>query len=373
MTTVTIERRCKDIHPELRPNECPTCRGFSPSRATEMRRSRASLPCTHLGEPTGQTVECQSCGGSVRLKVRACAVHGTCTEGKKVDGHACCQGCPDRKVAAPPIEWISADRLARDSVRLAALLPTGVDGIVGIPRSGMIPAAMAATLLHLPLWELGDGGLRPLVPHISRSKGRYFEPTQWAVIDDTVYSGAAMQKARRVMEGRQTVYAAVYARTEAGPVIDLFVESLPAPHLLEWNLVNSGPFVGNSTNGYYERGIALDLDGVIVHDAESGGRVGTPYLAPRYAPCRLIATGRKERDRAVTEAQLRALGVRWERLEMFPDADPFTPGAAAAHKARHYATSGCGFFVESDPGQAAEICRLTRKPVVCPRAGRVFQ
>jgi len=58
--------------------------------------------CGHRGDLTGDVVECPTCSGTVRLKLRACTIHGTCTEAKPVTGHGCCQGCPDRKAAEIP-------------------------------------------------------------------------------------------------------------------------------------------------------------------------------------------------------------------------------------------------------------------------------
>jgi hypothetical protein len=55
------------------------------------------LSCLHRGEQTGWA-DCESCptAGKVKLKVFACALHGTCSLGK-LDGIAFCQACPDRK------------------------------------------------------------------------------------------------------------------------------------------------------------------------------------------------------------------------------------------------------------------------------------
>lgn len=38
----------------------------------------APLPCVHLG-PEVRRVACESCRGSVQIKVFACAIHGECT------------------------------------------------------------------------------------------------------------------------------------------------------------------------------------------------------------------------------------------------------------------------------------------------------
>jgi hypothetical protein len=52
---------------------------------------------------------------------------------------------------------------------------------------------------------------------------------------------------------------------------------------------------------------------------------------------------------------------------------PRDPLPIARYKAEHFAASGLAYFVESDPVQAAEIARLTKRPVICPAAGEVFQ
>lgn len=193
------------------------------------------------------------------------------------------------------------------------------------------------------------------------------------VVDDTVYGGAAMRRARAAMGGQPAVYAAVYVRPQARGAVDLAGVDLPCPHLLEWNLLNCGVAWGNAANPIFRRGVAVDLDGIILHDSDSGGDVGGPYLVPRMRPIPLICTGRPETARAQTEAQLRQWGAKWARLEMYPGGRIPDVLTVAAYKAKHYAASGCGFFLESDPIQAAEIHRLSRMPVVCPRVGKVWQ
>jgi hypothetical protein len=276
---------------------------------------------------------------------------------------------------------VSTARLVTDSVALAGLLPLDCCGVAGIPRSGMLPASVIATHLHLPLYELTESGQLNRLGHGSRGRSLGFSVESprgrvgpLAVVDDTVYGGAAMRNARAHVARlkRAAVFAAVYARPESAGVVDVFARLLRSPHLLEWNFANNGPFAGFAANPAYKAGVALDLDGVVVHDADSGGRIGTPFLVPRTHPCRLIATGRPGRHRAATEALLRQLGARWERLEMLPDGTPETAEAIAEHKATHYAASRCGFFVESDPVQAELIFRLSGKPTVCPRTVQVW-
>lgn len=56
----------------------------------------ADVPCVHLGDPTGEKVECKTCAGRVKLKVYSCEVHGTCTIKTRHDGASgCCAGCKE--------------------------------------------------------------------------------------------------------------------------------------------------------------------------------------------------------------------------------------------------------------------------------------
>lgn len=268
-------------------------------------------------------------------------------------------------------EWVTSAKLAAEALDLAAKLPRGLAGIAGIPRSGMIPAAIVASHLHLPLFELAAGRLN-LLGHGTRGVLPGEGPI--AVIDDTVYSGRAMARARSAMQAlkREAMFATIYCRPETVKSVDFHARLLPSPHLLEWNLLNCAVLAGNSIDPVFGRGVALDLDGVIVHDAQSGGPVLSPYLVPRTVAAPLIVTGRSEAARTETEGLLRAIGAKWSRLEMLPAVVPLTTETAAEHKARLYGESGCGFFVESCPIQAELIHRTSGKPVICPVAGKVW-
>lgn len=251
---------------------------------------------------------------------------------------------------------------------LAGKLPPDTSGVVGIPRSGMIPASIIATHLHVPLYELTTDGPRRLG---NGGRGTGSQAGRPVVIDDTVNRGGSIARARAVMEG-DAVYAAVYVNPNAVGVVDVYGELLAGPHILEWNLFNSAMWSPGQPLTYFGGGVATDLDGILCHDAESGGVVGTPYLLPRSSPCRLIVSGRPERHRAATEQWLRTWGVKWDRLELLPDDVEATPEHIAGFKAGHYRESLCGLYVESDPGQAERIADLSGKPVVCPRAKTVY-
>jgi hypothetical protein len=65
-------------------------------------RPAPAPPCAHLGQPTGATVACATCSGTVALKVFACAVHGTCFPRANAVGLRSCDGCADRRATEAP-------------------------------------------------------------------------------------------------------------------------------------------------------------------------------------------------------------------------------------------------------------------------------
>lgn len=294
---------------------------------------------------------------------------------------------------SPLAEWVSTQQLVSDSILLAGKIPPNVSGIVGIPRSGMLPASIIATHLQLPLLELpysSASGPRPL------GWGSRGYSLRWAgdrqgplvVVDDTICAGTAMMRAKEQMQGQKALFAAVYPVIRKVSDLDLYARPIADIQLLEWNVFNSGLWYGHANHNMYGAGIACDFDGILCHDptvkdddSESGVAAytgwlenATPLHLPRRLPCRLIVTARLERFRPQTEAWLRRWGVRWERLVMHKGASFWERNNSdvAAWKAHVFAASDCGVFIESDPHQAARIFDLSRKFVACPARGKVW-
>ncbi len=349
----------------------------APVRLGKLSRVRA---CKYAGPRA-----CDTCGSPDRHCLKG---HGviqlvgkcqTCDDYEAVTTPAPTPARSSPRAALPPfpdpLTWVSTAQLVADAVALAGLAPVNCSGVVGVPRSGMLPASVIAMHLHLPLGEIDAAGKVRWLAHGTRGgSGLARQAGPILVVDDTIYAGGATRRARQQLAGTPAVFAAIYARPEAAAVADLYARPLPGPHLLEWNYPNNGNVGGLVCDpATYGHATATDLDGVLVHDDLSGGPIGTPYLAPRLFPVSLIVTGRNERHRAATEAHLRQLGIRWKRLEMLPDHVPLNTETAAAHKARVFAASPHGYFLESCPDQARLIHAQAGKPVICPRAGKVFQ
>lgn len=316
--------------------------------------------------------KCLSCVEHFNAELETCT-HPRCGCGmKKQRGIIDALGwaskrCPIGRWDDPPPRWISNSDLARDTLALVGALPPNLAGVVGVPRSGMLPASILATHLHLPLFSWRDS-IEPVGNGWRLSDAPEFHGDgPLLVIDDTSYGGNTSKNVRsrwkEVGRGRELIFAAVYSTPRqyhrVGPMPDLAAAIVDPPHFLEWNFFNST----------YVPHTAFDFDGVLTIDGTT-----QPLHLPRKWPVELIVTGRFERDRAGSEAWLREHGINCKRLVMYPGslAERDQPGAIAAYKAEHFQASALKWFVESDAEQAQAIARLTGKHVLCPPAGKVF-
>ena len=131
------------------------------------------------------------------------------------------------KTVCTMIAYKTYTDLARDVRGAATALPHDLALIVGMPRSGMIPAHMLGAFLHVPVCTLPEylhgivpsSGCRPLRPENCGVK-------RVLVVDDTVNTGASMQRARSDLllhEGSDDfVFYAVYATTESKDMVDVY-------------------------------------------------------------------------------------------------------------------------------------------------------
>ena len=274
--------------------------------------------------------------------------------------------------------FVRTSQLIEDAQALARLVAPDVDGVVAIARSGLLPASIVATALHVPLWSVSPHSPLVSVGHGGRLRGAVEQPPRHLlVLDDTMSSGAAldacMPKVAAAFPDARVSRAAVYARPKVAHKVDVCAALYGGVHYLEWNWTNAG----------HGQDAGYDFDGVLCRDfthdecrdmdtyRAAMARI-TPLYLPRRKPVALIATARPESTRELTEDWLRRHGVAWHRLEMWPGPWATPWPEIAAWKADHYGRSGCALFAESDPRQAEEIHRRTRRPVLCPALGRVL-
>jgi len=247
--------------------------------------------------------------------------------------------------------------------KLISKIPKDVGLVIGIPRSGMLPASILATLLGVPLAAIGEVPKVGARGSLFRAKGR-----KVLLVDDSIYGGAAMQKGLQEARNYDCITCAIYAHPKAINKVDLYAEVLNGPRMFEWN------FLGiEATKSYM-----FDMDGVICTDPAVFDDDGSiymneiskgvfPFLLPQVK-IHSICTNRIERWRGITEAWLDKHGVLYNDLIMQPYSTAverrkksFTP----EYKALHFNQSNATVFVESHYAQAIEIAKRTDKCVLC--------
>ncbi|GAB5563755.1 MAG: phosphoribosyltransferase family protein [Winogradskyella sp.] len=253
------------------------------------------------------------------------------------------------------------------------MIPRDFDLIVGVPRSGMLPANLLALYLNLPYTDLHSF----INGHIYKAgeRGQYFDIKQFKkvlVVDDSVSSGSAMKKCKASLADLESQfdlkYAAIYVLPGKQNTVDYSFETVGIPRYFQWNIFN------HSTLDK----ACFDIDGVLCVDPtpeqnDDGPKYkefllnATPLYIPK-AKIGALVTSRLEKYREETEIWLKNHGVKYDKLIMLD-----LPNAKArqkannhgGHKANTYKDSYYNLFFESELHQAIEINRITQKPVFC--------
>ena len=261
------------------------------------------------------------------------------------------------------------------ALHIKQILPkiSDADLIVGIPRSGMVPAYMIGAFLNRYVCSLDE-----FVSGIVYSKGmrsvRDRTVKKVLVVDDSVNDGLAMRRAKERLQGKEKefelVYMAVYAVEKATSLVDVYADICPQPRFFQWNYMYHPGLLPQA---------CLDIDGVLCVDptAEENDD-GEKYrqfilnARPLFVPndkVKALVTSRLEKYRSETERWLAENGVKYEKLYMLdlPSREErIRRGAHASFKAEIYKKlKDAHLFIESNPLQAAEIHRLSGKPVIC--------
>lgn len=186
--------------------------------------------------------------------------------------------------------------------------------------------------------------------------------------------GLAMRRAKERLQGKEKefelVYMAVYAVEKATSLVDVYADICPQPRFFQWNYMYHPGLLPQA---------CLDIDGVLCVDptAEENDD-GEKYrqfilnARPLFVPndkVKALVTSRLEKYRPETERWLAENGVKYEKLYMLdlPSREErIRRGVHASFKAEIYKKlKDAHLFIESNPLQAAEIRRLSGKPVIC--------
>lgn len=277
----------------------------------------------------------------------------------------------------------SVNDLHRDIQRWSPYLPNDIAAVSGVPRSGILPAALLAEHLHVPLLpiEVVMGSCAEAYrPEISR-KLRNLEG-RILVLDDSSWTGKTMLRVKPHIKSKDVLYGAVYGSdlTAGQGVIDVRGFVLPdILHSFAWLLGRE----------WLARHTLYDCDGVLCTDwgKPDEGPEWTPLyeqflvtVKPLVIPTKEIlgiVTSRLSKYRKHTEAWLRQNQISYKGLYMAEYATAKERNADdgfVGHKANHYIRmkDEAKFFVESDYRQAKGIAERTGLPVLCYETQTMF-
>lgn len=266
---------------------------------------------------------------------------------------------------------------------LASLQAGRFDLVVGIPRSGMVPAYIIGLYLNADVTSLDGLLANEAIKRGSTRKARVDlgfaqNAKRILLVDDSISSGESLAKTLTKippeLRDRITTLAVYSSRPERSDV-DMFLEYVPEPRVFEWNIFHRS-VLGRS---------CVDIDGVLCRDPlaaenDDGERYiefllnAEPLILPSYKIHSLV-TNRLEKYRPQTEAWLLKHGVEYDNLIMvdLPSAAARQKqGGHATHKATYFIESGLNFFIESDDKQAREIAKLAKKSVYCVDSTQVY-
>jgi uncharacterized HAD superfamily protein len=245
--------------------------------------------------------------------------------------------------------------------------------VVGVPRSGMVPAYMIGLRLNLPVIDL-EGFLNGNVPSGgSRLKESADRPILHVlIVDDSIHSGSQLNLVREKLSGFGEIefgFCTPFASTSKKEQVDHYFELIDRPRVFQWNLMHSWIFEYS----------CVDIDGVLCDDpTEAENDDAENYIhfllnAPlKYKPhvsIKTLVTNRLEKYRPQTERWLSKNGIQYKELKMLnlPDrATRMRKGNYGAFKAEVYKSQKDALlFIESDRSQSVRINEITGRPVFC--------
>jgi uncharacterized HAD superfamily protein/adenine/guanine phosphoribosyltransferase-like PRPP-binding protein len=276
------------------------------------------------------------------------------------------------------MNYKSFDELSADIKKNLPKIHDGeYDLVVGIPRSGMVPAYMISLYLNVSVTDF-DGFLENRVlkngdTRKSKSCSIYpHEANRVLLVDDSILSGKSLKKALNnvpeKMTGKVTTLA-IYGNRAKRNDVDLILEVVRSPRIFEWNI-----FHRELLNK-----ACVDIDGVLCIDPtdkenDDGDNYkafllnAKPYIIPTYRIHSLV-TSRLEKYRKETEQWLKMHGILYDNLIMLDlpsKEERLKKRAHATHKASYFKSSNeLEIFIESDFQQSLSINKISNKPVYC--------
>jgi orotate phosphoribosyltransferase len=273
------------------------------------------------------------------------------------------------------MNYRSVSDMGASARQLAQSLPTDIDLIVGIPRSGLLAANLLCLSLDRPMTDIDGLCNERLLQTGHRYDGdvsSFDDLDRVLVLDDSVKSGTQMTETKSQLDamefGFDIDYAAIYVSQKGHQFVDYWAEVVDTPRVFEWNLMHH-PMLKRA---------CFDIDGVLCREPTTTENDDGPRyrefletVDPRIVPSERIGwlvTSRLEQYRPETERWLARHGIEYDHLVMMDEPSMEARrrgGRHASFKAEVYDATDSVLFVESDAEQATTIAEIAGKPVYC--------
>ena len=229
------------------------------------------------------------------------------------------------------------------------------DAVVGIARGGLVPAAMAAGILALPLSMVGHDVATGAVTWIGPpSSGRRI-----LLVDDCCSSGTTLQQTRTSLTdaGHECLTLVVVHDPDTVRHLPDLSHPMRALFRLPWERGEATP-TGRAAKFSRTRNdlsaeapfVALGFDETLLADIAAGHDQRRLPSERAVLICSLA-----EAERARVAGLLANTPYRSLPLECRPETSASEQSAIARYKAVTATRWGCTHFIECDPGQAIQI------------------
>ncbi len=262
-------------------------------------------------------------------------------------------------------------------------------GVIGVPRSGMLPAGIISQYLNVGLCSLNEF-LEYQMDAFSNHGKRLLnlpntEKKRILVVEDTCFDGYSLLETKNKLEQFNEVYEfvfmAVYLEGKCGKYFpDLYLRDVRNNDgfiknivLYEWNILHH----------HYQDKVIYDLDGVIFveppdeRDTQSYVEYiknPTPLFIPSTQVPITICTYRLRKYYDITVESLHNIGIDNPNIIMY-NSEEYEDRVVSPYEYKSYMYKNSEdklLFVESDDFQARKIYEITGKPVYCTDTNKMY-
>lgn len=281
------------------------------------------------------------------------------------------------------MRYVTIDNLSQMIRSNLWKIPHDIDLVVGIPRSGMVPASIIALLLNTRLTDIDSFTENHRIYSNGLSRGEYVRKHDIGkilVVDDSINRGQSLLNAKQKLQaisdkGYDFLFCAPIATSQGASMVDIFFTIIDDTRVFEWNILHHS-ILGNA---------CVDIDGVLCLDPEEDDdgekyrtflQTATPLFLPTCKVDTLISC-RLEKYRTLTENWLMQNDVKYNQLIMLdlPDkASRLAWNKHGAYKGEYYKQrTDCVLFIESSMQQAKIIAEISNKAVFCIETNTLTQ